>query len=171
MKFSDIKKHHKSSYHITVFWKDLSRQLQSYQKEYDLDFSPNFQRGYVWTTSQQISYVEYKLAGGTGSDQIYFNCPNWLGSVEMDDQMVIVDGKQRIDAVLRFLDNQIPAFGCLYQDFEDRLRGYDTLFTFNINDLVNPKDVYQWYLQMNSGGTIHTKQELDKVRKLISLHP
>ena len=41
MKFSDIKKHHKSSYHITVFWKDLSRQLQSYQKEYDLDFSPH----------------------------------------------------------------------------------------------------------------------------------
>jgi hypothetical protein len=28
--------------------------------------------------------------------------------------------------------------------------------------------VLQWYLELNSGGTPHTKEELDKVKKMLS---
>ena len=32
----------------------------------------------------------------------------------------------------------------------------------NINDLPTRKDVLQWYLEMNSAGTPHTKEEINK---------
>jgi hypothetical protein len=29
----------------------------------------------------------------------------------------------------------------------------------------------QWYLDLNDGGVVHTKEELDKVRGLLTLEP
>ena len=37
----------------------------------------------------------------------------------------------------------------------------------HINDLQSEKDVLQWYLEMNSGGTPHTQEELDRVKLLL----
>lgn len=45
-----------------------------------------------------------------------------------------VDGLQRTTAIMRFINNEIPAFGCYYKDFEDRLpMEIDVLV--NINEL------------------------------------
>lgn len=40
-------------------------------------------------------------------------------------------------------------------------------FDFIINDLQTEEEVLNWYLEMNSGGTVHTKEELDKVKHLL----
>jgi len=37
----------------------------------------------------------------------------------------------------------------------------------NINDLPTRKDVLQWYLQMNTGGTVHTEEEINRVKMLL----
>ena len=36
----------------------------------------------------------------------------------------------------------------------------------NINSLKSKKDVLKWYLQINDGGTPHTKEEIERVKKL-----
>lgn len=51
----------KISYRISMDIQFLSTQLDSYLEQYDLDFDPPFQRGYVWTKKQKIAYVEYLL--------------------------------------------------------------------------------------------------------------
>lgn len=37
----------------------------------------------------------------------------------------------------------------------------------NINDLKTKKEVLQWYIQMNSGGTPHSPEEITRVEKLM----
>jgi len=37
----------------------------------------------------------------------------------------------------------------------------------NINDLPTKKDVLQWYVEMNSNGTIHTEDEINRVKELL----
>lgn len=37
-----------------------------------------------------------------------------------------------------------------------------------INDLQYEKDVLQWYIEMNEGGTPHTKEEIQRVKDLLS---
>lgn len=176
-KIADIPKFtQRCRYSIHTSWGFLREQLKHYQDDRHnsglaaLDMNPDFQRGHVWTKEQQIAYVEFKLRGGPGADQIYFNCRGWQGTYE--GPFVLVDGLQRITSVLAFLNDEIPAFGHYLSEYEDHvvqvLRGLsDYYFVFNVNDLESYDDVLKWYLEMNEGGTPHTKQELDKVRKLL----
>ena len=104
------------------------------------------------------------MGGGSGKD-IYFNCKGWMGS--FDGPMVLVDGQQRINAVLDFLNNKVKAFGYFYDEYTDKLNSIDQDFIFYVNNLSDYKDVLRWYLALNTGGTIHTKEEIDKVKKML----
>ena len=169
MKFSDIPQLTRPAhYQVNQSWRNLKETIRHYQGEHRtcaLDINPDFQRGHVWTKKQQIAYVEFMLKGGTGSNILTFNCIGWMGSFK--GPFVLVDGKQRLTAALKFLDNKLPIFGeNYYKDFEDKLySGID--FIFAINNLDNMNDVYKWYVELNSGGTPHKKSEIDKVKAMI----
>jgi hypothetical protein len=165
-KFAEIPKFVRCSYSVHILWKNLKKNLDEYKQTYHLDLNPVFQREYVWTQAQKISYIEFKLRGGAGANEIFFNCPGW--DRVPYGEMAIVDGKQRLNAVLEFLDNRVPAFGNYLNDYEDQLRDIDCRFIFSINGLDNLADVYRWYYDLNAGGTKHTKAELDKVLNLIA---
>ena len=81
------------------------------------------------------------------------------------DDFVCVDGLQRITAILRFLGNEFPAFGSYYREFEDRLSITNTV-RVHVNDLKSKKEVLTWYIEMNAGGTPHSKEEIDRVTAL-----
>lgn len=40
-------------------------------------------------------------------------------------------------------------------------------FKINVNNLLTRREVLQWYVEFNSGGTPHTTEELDRVRALL----
>lgn len=169
MRFKDIKQFtQKANYKTNVNWADLKAVLDRWTTEYKtarLDMNPEFQRGYVWTEEQKIAYVEFKLRGGEGSDVIYFNCKGWMSN--FSGPFVLVDGKQRLSAVLDFLDNKFPVFGdYYYKDFEGRIPS-DIWFEFRVNNLTSMKEVLNWYIEMNTGGTVHTDAEINKVRQMI----
>lgn len=169
MRFEDIPTFTKSgTYEVDVPINYIERTLAWYKDDYDLDLDPDFQRGNVWTESQQIAYLEFFFRGEQTSRVIYFNCPSFGNNTFTDiPNMVIVDGKQRLTAFRRFLNNEIPIFNTFFNDFEDRLSATKFLLKFNINDLPYRKDVLQWYLDMNTGGTVHSRDEINRVKKLL----
>ena len=71
-----------------------------------LDLNPDFQRAHVWTEAQQAAFVEYILSGGPSARDLYFACEGWSG-LGRENPCVIVDGKQRLEAVRRFLRNEL----------------------------------------------------------------
>lgn len=134
-----------------------------------LNLNPDFQREHVWTEAQQTAYIEFFLRGGVSANSFYFNYPSWKRPVEEGDydEFVIVDGKQRIQAISAFIGNKIPAFGSLFCEFTDKLSNTTNSVTFYVNSLQTKKEVLEWYLQMNGGGTPHSKAELDRVQAMI----
>ena len=68
----------------------------------NLDMSPSYQRNAVWTTRQK-SYLVDSILNGYPIPEIYIQ-------EEVDDEghskFIIVDGQQRLRAVLEFLDNK-----------------------------------------------------------------
>lgn len=164
------------NYNVTVNWDYLECQLQSYDdrgsktfKMGGLDLNPDFQRGHVWTEPQQIAYVEFCLKGGQSSRDILFNQPGWGDNYH--GTMVLIDGKQRLEAVRKFVRNELPIFdGHYLKDFEDwkiLLRSNYAYFNFKINNLPTRKEELEWYLQLNTGGVVHTDEEIMKVKKLL----
>lgn len=169
--FKNIPKYISSShYYVNVMWFGLERQLEHYQdseKEImNLNLCPDFQRGHVWTKQQQTLYIEYKLSGGYGADQIYTNCNGWMNSFA--GPFELVDGLQRITAVRKFLNNKIKAFGSYFNDYGDKQYLSSIDFVWHVNNLKTRKEVLRWYLELNNSGTPHTREELQRVKKLLS---
>jgi len=176
MRFKEIRQFTQPAhYSIHTSWGYLEENLKSYDERGEgitgnlgLDLNPDFQRGHVWTEDKQIAYVEFCLKGGESSRDILFNHPNWMGSYV--GQMVLVDGKQRLEAVRKFLRNELPIFGHTIDEFEDKkimLRSSNCDFIFKVNNLKTRKDVLQWYLDLNTGGVVHTTEEIEKVKRLL----
>lgn len=144
----------------------LKTKIEEDTRDYCLQLIPDFQRGHVWTEEQQIAFVEYILRGGQSGRDVFFNNPSW--HTGDGGEYVCVDGLQRITALLRFVNNEIPAFGSLYCEYEDqRILSMRVGIYWHVNDLQTRKEVLTWYLEMNEGGTPHTKEELDKVKRMI----
>lgn len=170
--FADIDPYVPSgSYHVDVSFQHLSSHIVHLVEDYGLDINPDFQRGPVWTQSQQVAWVEHVLRGGRSGRDIFINSPFWdRGDCSRSNKlsrMVLIDGRQRITAALRFLNNEVPAFGHYFKEFKGSMRFTHSALSVYVNSLPTRELELQWYLQLNSGGTVHTEADLSKVRKLL----
>lgn len=168
-KFNDIPQYTKAgTWEYNYAFKDLVRFIDREVEEQGLELNPDFQRGHVWTEKQQIAYLEFVLRGGKTGKIIYLNNPQWNTSDIVDGytDYVCVDGLQKITAIQRFVRNEIKVYESYYDEYTDHLRLSKDL-RVNINDMKTKKEVLQWYLEMNTGGTIHTDDEIERVRKMM----
>lgn len=168
MKFSDIPQFNNGSWQYNFDLQSLVEWITDEREKENLQLNPDFQRGHVWTQAQQIAFLEYFLQGGKSGTRLYFNKPDWHNNVEKGsyNDFVCVDGLQRITAITRFINNEIPIFGTFFRGFKDRPRMTHTI-KINVNNLKSKKEVLQWYIDMNAGGTPHTSEEIDRVKKMI----
>lgn len=164
----DIPQFPKAAYGVDIEWDYLERSLAGYTKDYDLDLNPDFQREHVWTKEQQRLFVEYQLQGGELGRTLIFTHPSWnsLRSVE-GGRLEILDGKQRLEAVRAFLRDEVDVFGRRFSEWSGKLRMVHTNFRFNIVELQTRADILRVYLSLNAGGTPHTADELNRVRKML----
>lgn len=164
--FQQIPERMKAYYRIDVALNSIEHTLEHYTEQFNLNLCPDFQRGHVWTEEQQIAYVEYLLSNPDRdrSTEIIFNCGGWLTNAWQHD-MVCVDGLQRITAIKRFLNNEIPVYETYYKDYTGWCSHVGVQFV--IGGFKTRKEVLQWYLELNSGGTPHTKEEIERVRNLL----
>ena len=157
------------NYQVDMDIRRIPEWIANEQKEMNLQLNPKFQRGHVWTEEQQIAWLEFFLKGGKSGNVVYFNCPSWHYSVKEGDydEYVCVDGLQRLTAICRFVNNEIKLFGSYFREYEDpRIVSRYTL-KVNVNDLKTEKEVLQWYVDMNAGGTPHANEEIERVKKMI----
>jgi len=143
-----------------------------------LNMNPDFQRGHVWTEAQQIAYIENFIRGGVGDTgrTITFNCSDFQRRRANDSDIVgfyVIDGLQRLTAVRRFMNDEFKIFheelGGVDKDFFNGT-GYRICsligLSFNVYNMQYKKDVLDFYLAMNSGGTVHSPEEIERVKKM-----
>lgn len=143
--------------------------IDTWIEEEGLQLNPDFQRGHVWTQEQQIKFLEFVLRGGKTGRTLYFNNPHWhiCRPKTGYSDFVCVDGLQRITAIQRFMHDEIRVFGLLYSEFEGETDLIRHGMEVNVNDLKTKREVLEWYIQMNAGGTPHSLDELQRVQKLM----
>lgn len=175
-RFSDIPKFtHPGRYSVDVSWPGLEAWLRQ-DPTTPVDMDPDFQRGHVWNQEQQRRYVEYVLRGGQSGRTVYWNHPAFesrkSAHSDLDDRLLLVDGKQRIAAVIAFLHDEIAPFGARYSEFDNeadrRVMANRCTFRMNVNELQTRAEVLQWYLDINDGGVVHSPEEIARVRQLLA---
>lgn len=168
--FKDIPQFTKEgNYQVEISIARIPDWIATEQKEMGLQLNPVFQRGHVWSKEQQIAWLEFFLKGGKSGDTVYLNCPSWHHNVNDGEynEYVCVDGLQRLTAICRFINNEIKVFGSYFKEYDDLIFCNRYRLKINVNDLKTEKEVLQWYIDMNSGGTPHTREEIDKVKKML----
>lgn len=165
-----------AGYAVDYEWRSLEWGLGSYERDYGLNLLPDFQRGHVWTARQQAHFIENVMRGviPTASLLIQFNCPHWDDSDyagELPREMQIIDGLQRLTAVREFMAGRVHPFGLPIEafagtPFDPRLR---TSYRFRvaIHTFTRRADLLQHYLDINTGGTPHSDDEIERVQGLL----
>lgn len=159
-----------SSYHINSSLNFILEQI-GHWNDRDLmrvEMEPEFQRAHVWTEKQQISYMEYLVRnpGDSKAKSITFNCSSWNCYLPKDNIVYLVDGLQRLTAIKRFLNNEIPIYGYYLKEFDSDLfikRIYLDIYVY----ALPYKEMLKLYINMNAGGVLHTEEEIVKVRVLL----
>jgi len=146
------------------------------------DLNPPYQRDSVWTVQQQEDFIGHCLGGGI-RPMIYVqqwdlgspNLPPGVNSI-CDTRNEVVDGKQRIEAMLAFIRGDIASNtwhdGKVHRyRWEDLSRGErgmggPTREKIGFMDCSLEQRV-NWYLRINGGGTPHTSDDLEKARALL----
>jgi hypothetical protein len=52
-------------------------------------------------------------------------------------------------------------------DYEDPKYLRKIMLQFYVNNLENKWEVLKWYVDLNSGGTVHSKEEINRVKQML----
>lgn len=157
-----------SSDWVTMYWSMMPEWLQHRAIASGIDLSPIFQRDRVWSQTQKTKYLEFRLSGGNTSKDIHWNTAS--STRAWDEPLLLMDGKQRIDAVLEFLDDRVPVFGHLFSEYSGTPDSTFAQFHFHTHNFQDPDDILRWYIDMNRGGVVHSDDEIERVRALLGKH-
>lgn len=161
-------------YEADFDWTYARNALAGFEVDYGgMELNPDFQRGHVWTPEQQRHYLENSLRGVVSSSGflIQFNCPNWdIDSYKGDlpSGFQCIDGLQRLTAVFGFLAGNVRPFSLTPDDLvrSSFMIKSSYRFRFAVHNFTRRADLLQHYLDLNAGGTPHTQEEIERVRKM-----
>lgn len=157
------------TYHVNVGLGNLEHSIEQFR----IDLEPDYQRELVWKREQEEKFVGALLENPRAIPSFWFN---WLHTDHHRSHSEVVDGKQRLQACLRWLRGEIIAHcpGGInahideMNEVDHRLLDSRCMLDWNFVEL-DRTEVMKFYLRLNSGGTVHTDAELERVQELIDV--
>lgn len=143
------------------------RQVYDMINDQEINLSPDFQRNVVWDNRRKSRLIESIL--------LRIPLPVFYFSSDNDGILSVVDGLQRLTAIMEFMQNKLVLQGLEYLDtcegrtysgerkIDDRLvRRFNlTQITSNVIDASSPTKVkYDIFRRLNTGGRPLNAQEL-----------
>lgn len=172
-----VKKVYVGSYNVDM--RHLKAHFDEYNVCTELVLNPDFQRGNVWTNEQQIAFIENLLRGVPLNNIIYvnnlFNIPN-VQDERLKDKVLVVDGLQRLTAMFDFMDNKFKVFDnqlsysdILNHENKSQMREIFKNCLIKINEikLTSYSELLEFYINYNSGGTVHSQSEIQRVKDML----
>jgi hypothetical protein len=139
-----------------------------------VEMEPDFQRGHVWTPAQRAAFCESFIRGQAPA-LLMFNCPSYHAGLHDHSGdlprhlMQCIDGLQRFTALTDYAADKVPVFGGkVCSDFEQspfdvrRQRAQVRVY-----GLLTRAELLRFYIDLNSGGTVHSSAELARVQALL----
>lgn len=167
---------------VDVQWSRLEWHITD-MESVGFELIPEYQRGHVWTQEQQTAYVEHVMLGGETArevtvvrigkrDAVYSKSTTTSSGLAIPGYSML-DGLQRVSAVRALMRDEFPVLKCIrpqgfrWSEFARDANRLHMRFHWREIAVSTAADVLDLYLRLNSSGTQHTKQELDRVRAMM----
>lgn len=157
--------------HIQYQQRDMYSLLNYYFNRYGIDLEPEYQRGNVWTPEQKVKLI----------DSIYHNVDigkfaiikrNWGSNSNEPAQPQLyemLDGKQRLTALIEFFTGQFKYKGKYYHELcwtdKNQFKNYH-ISVAETSPLTNAQK-YRYFLKLNTTGTPVCKNHMERVAGML----
>lgn len=128
---------------------------------------PDYQRELVWSIEDKVKLIQ-SIFENVDIGKFLFVHLEW-DDREDHKSYEVIDGKQRITALVEFYENRFPYKGKYYKDLHPRDKNhfYDYCVSFVEVKNITQKQKYQYFLKVNTGGKVVAEEHLDHVRELL----
>lgn len=154
-------------YHLSYYQSQL-RTLFGRHYFFGTDYAPEYQRGFVWELSDKVKLIESIFQEVDIGKFVYRHLPF---APHPAPSYEIVDGKQRVNALIEFFEGRFRWRGTLFRDLHPRDRSHFENYSVSVADLderSTKEHVLNVFIRLNTAGRPQDPSHLDKVRKMLS---
>lgn len=134
----------------------------------EYNYNPDYQRSYVWTNKDKLEYIDSIFEGRDLGKFIVIEYPY----NEDDNRYVVLDGKQRMNAIKDFTQGKIQLYNYYWHELlpsdrwhiENKVIQYAQLDGGRLTKL----QILKIFYNVNFGGVPQTSEHLAEIRKMIS---
>lgn len=134
---------------------------------FGINMNPDYQRDYVWTIEDKVFLIDSifnnieigKIA------LIHYSTSTWM---ESDYGYEILDGKQRLNALVEFYEDRFHYKGKYYSDLSnnDKRVFKDHPVAIGKIDETDKKSILKYFLMLNRAGRVMDQKHLNKVEQM-----
>lgn len=153
---------------ISYYQNSISSILHRYHHS-GVDINPDYQRGNVWEMEDKIKLLDSIFNNIDIGKFTFIELP--YDRKRNTPHVEILDGKQRLMAIVDFYENRYKYNGYYFKDLhvndQHHFRGYNTVFG-DVMEYPTQDQKYEYFLKLNTGGKPVEESHLNKVRELLN---
>lgn len=145
------------------FYSTHMRDIFSKAYYFGLDTNPDYQREYVWEEKDKVALID-SIFNNIDIGKFCF-IHNDYGDEYLYE---VLDGKQRIRAILDFYENRFAYKGKYFNDLCPRDQDWFENYSITVAKVenANKKEVLKYFLMLNRAGKVMSNEQLEKVEKM-----
>lgn len=136
---------------------------------FGIDMSPDYQRDYVWDQYDKKLLIDSIFKNIDIGKFAFIKLP-YVDWSKRNVGYEILDGKQRLNAIIEFYENRFSYKGKYYNDLSEKDKSVFENRVISVADTekANKKEVLKYFLLLNRTGKVMDKKHLDKVKKMLN---
>lgn len=163
---TSVELHQKDDIRLNYSQRTISSLLCSFYSDHSaIETQPDYQRDLVWTKKQKESLIDSIFRN---IDIGKFTFINILYEDGCPYHLEVLDGKQRIQAIIDFYECRFTYKGKTFNDlhWRDRLHFENYNISWGECSPLTNEQKYRYFLKLNVGGTPMDQKHIDKVFKM-----
>jgi len=135
---------------------------------FGINFEPEYQREFVWNLEDKVSLIDsiFNNVDIGKFTFIYYENEQWM---KTGFGYEILDGKQRLRAILDYYEDRFAYKGKLFSELSYRdknhFKDYGVVEAEAHN--LTREQILRYFIMLNTGGRIMAKEQIDKVRDML----
>jgi uncharacterized protein with ParB-like and HNH nuclease domain len=131
---------------------------------FGVNFDPEYQREYVWSQEDKIALID-SIFNNVEIGKFAFIRKGYSEKYHYE----VLDGKQRLRAILDFYEDRFQYEGKYFSDLSQRDQDHFEDYHVSVAEIENltREQILRYFVKLNKHGKVMPKEQIEKVEKML----